>query len=411
MAGSEAFLLLEMPIAITAVALVLLLFRRTRQPMVVGYIVAGALVAPCLPMLPTVGGVPLVDAVTEVAIIVILFSVGLTFDLGRLRSTGLVSSFAGMLAIAGMVAAGLLVGLAMGWSRIDALFLGAMVAMSSTAVVTKGILDRRAEGERSSQIVAGILVVEDIVAILLLTAMTGIAVTGELRLLGLVLTLANISVFVLLFAALSYLVVPRLASYASSSDSREVYLLTSLGLCFGFALLAHVVGFSMPIGAFVAGAVLGGCQGKARFEREVRPVKDVASALFFVSIGMLLEPALVAELWLPIAVIALVFVVAKPALVFLGARAFGVDGRTALKVGLTLVAMGEFSYIIARQGHMLGATSAALYPTIVAASVVTILVGAYLNMHQSAVMSYIERRAPRPHRAVAAVASLLLHKL
>ncbi len=411
MAGAEAALLVDIPVTIAAVALVLVLFRRTRQPMVIGYIIAGALIGPYVPRMLAIGEVRLIDVTTELAIVVIMFSVGLTFNLGRLRSTGLVSSFTGVFAIAGMIVIGLATGLAFGWSRMDSLFLGAMVAMSSTAVVTKGILERRAQGERGSQIVAGILVIEDLVAVFLLTTMTGIAVTGELRLLGLAITLANIAVFVGLFIACAYLVAPRLAAHASSSGSREVYLLTALGLCFGFALLAHLVGFSMAIGAFVAGAVLGGCPDRARFEKEVWPVKDAFSAIFFVSIGMLVDPSVVVEHWLPITVIAVAFVAAKPALAYLGGRIFGVDRRTALRVGLAMVAMGEFSYIIARQGHATGVTSDFLYPVIVVASVLTILIGAYINMHHEAVVSFIASRAPRPTKGIAAVASLLLHKL
>jgi len=411
MAGAEAYLLVQLPVTLAAVALVLLLFRRTRQPMVVGYIVAGALIAPALPILPTVGGVQLVDAITEVAIVVIMFSVGLTFDLGRLRSTGLVSSFAGAFAICGMVSVGCVVGLAFGWSRMDALLLGAMVAMSSTAVVTKGILDRRAQGERSSRIVAGILVVEDLVAVFILATMTGFAVSGELRLQSMVVTLANIAVLVMLLVAVALLVAPRSAALASSSGSRRVYLLTALGLCFGFAMLAHLVGFSMAIGAFVAGAVLGGCPDRERFELEVGPVRDAASAVFFVSIGMLLETAVALEHWLPIAVIAAVFVAAKGVLASVGARVMGEDGGTALRVGMTMVVMGEFSYIIARQGAALGVASPFLYPVIVVASVLTIIVGAYFSMHQEAALSLVARAARRPTRGVAAVASLLLHKL
>jgi CPA2 family monovalent cation:H+ antiporter-2 len=411
MASAEAALLVEIPITMAAVALVLLLFRRVRQPMVIGYIIAGALIGPIVPTGLALGGVPLVDLLTDMAIVVVMFCVGLTFNLSRLRGTGLASAFTGVLAIAGMMVTGLAVGLALGWSQVDSLFLGAMVAMSSTAVVTSGILERRAEGERSSRIVAGILVIEDLVAVFLLTTMAGFSVTGEVELIGLVATIANIAILVLLLLALAYLVAPRLAAYAASSGSREVYLLTALGLCFTFALLANVVGFSMAIGAFVAGAVLGGCPDRARFEREVRPVKEVALAIFFASIGMLFAPGVALGYWLPIAAIAGLFLCAKPALTFIGARTFGVEGRTALKAGLTMMAMGEFSYIIARQGCEAGVISGFLYPVIVVASVLTILVGTYVNMHQEAVMSSIARRAPRPTKAAAAVASLLLHKL
>ena len=411
MAGGATELFVDFSIILVVAALIILLFHRLRQPIVLGYLLAGILIGPYFTFFPTVQNLDLVDSLAELAIIFIMFSLGLSFSFSRLRSIGLVAIVTGTVVIISMILVGYSLGIAFGWSDQDAFFLGSMIAISSTAVITKGILERNARSERSSQIVTGILIVEDLAVVVILALISGISTTGELRLEGLLLTTINIGLFVLLFLAFGTLVAPRFARHASSTGSRELVLMTALGLCFGFALLGHVLGFSPAIGAFVAGAGLGELPQRRSIVEEVRPVRDVFAAVFFISIGMLLDPQYLLDHWLPVVVVAVVFMTAKLALSTSVSFLFGVSARTAMEVGLMMAVLGEFSYIIAREGLVTGVIGDFLYPTIVGASIVTIVVGTQLTKHQASVIHAVEGRSPPSLKRYAAFITLAINQL
>ena len=411
MAGAESELFLDFSIVLVVAALTILLFHRLRQPIILGYILAGILIGPYVTITPTIQNISVIEALADLAIVFIMFSLGLSFSFSKLRSVGLVASVTGTIEIVSMVMVGYTLGLAFGWSDVDAFFLGAMIAISSTAVITKGILDSGSRGERSSQIVTGILIVEDLAVVVILTLITGISATGELQLEGLLMTLINIGLFIVLFLGFGFVIAPRFAKYADETGSRELILMTALGLCFCFALLGFVLGFSSAIGAFVAGAVLGELPQRERIATEVRPVRDVFAAVFFITIGMLLDPQYVLDYWLPILVVATVFIAAKMGLLTFGTFLFGVSAKTALQVGLTMVVMGEFSYIIAREGMASGVISDFIYPTVVTASVLTIVVGAQLTMNQEKVLDNIGRRTPQSVKRYTAFLTLTLNQL
>jgi len=410
MAG-EAELLTDFSIIIVVAALIILLFHRLRQPIVLGYLLAGILIGPYVTFFPTVENVDVIDALAELAIIMIMFSLGLSFSFSRLRSIGLVAIVTGTIVIISMVLIGYSLGLAFGWNDVDAFFLGAMIAISSTAVITKGILERNARGERSSQIVTGILIVEDLAVVVILALINGISTTGELRVEGLLITIINIGLFVLLFLAFGIVIAPRFARYAAGTGSRELILMTALGLCFGFALLGYVLGFSTAIGAFVAGAVLGELPQRNAIVDEVRPVRDMFAAVFFISIGMLFDPQYLVDYWLPVVVVAVVFMFSKLALSTTVTFLFGVSARTAMQVGLLMAVLGEFSYIIAREGLVAGVVSEFMYPTIVAASIVTIVTGTQLTRYQGSVIGFVERRSPDSLKRYAAFITLTINQL
>jgi CPA2 family monovalent cation:H+ antiporter-2 len=411
MAGAEAELLADFSIIIVVAAFIILLFHRLRQPIILGYLLAGILIGPYVTFFPTVQNIDVIDALASLAIIFIMFSLGLSFSFSKLRSIGLVAIATGTIVIVSMILIGYSLGLVFGWSDVDSFFLGSMIAISSTAVITKGILERNARGERSSQIVTGILIVEDLAVVVILTLITGISTTGELRFEGLMVTIINIGLFVVLFLAFGLLIAPRFAKYAAGTGSRELLLMTALGLCFGFSLLGLIVGFSPAIGAFVAGAVLGELPQRKAIEKEVRPLRDVFAAVFFISIGMLFDPQFLLDYWLPILVIAIVFMVAKMTLSTTVTFLFGVSARTAMQVGLMIVVLGEFSFIIAREGLNSGVISEFLYPTIVAASIVTIVIGTQLTKHQASVMGFVEQRSPESFKRYAAFITLTINQL
>ena len=411
MAGAEAELFVDFSIIIVVAALIILLFHRLRQPIVLGYLLAGILIGPYVTFFPTVQNIDVIDALAELAIIFIMFSLGLSFSFSKLRGIGLVAIVTGTIVVVSMILIGYSLGLAFGWSDVDSFFLGSMIAISSTVVITIGILARKARGERSSQIVTGILIVEDLAVVVILALITGISTTGELRLEGLLITVINIGLFVVLFLAFGLLIAPRFARYAAGTGSRELLLMTALGLCFGFALLGFLVGFSAAIGAFVAGAVLGELPQRRAIAREVRPLRDMFAAVFFISIGMLFDPQFLLDYWFPVLVIAVVFMVVKMSLSTIVTFLFGVSARTALKVGLMIAVMGEFSFIIAREGLNSGIISDFLYPTIVAASIVTIVLGTQLTKHQASVIGFVEHRSPESFKRYAAFITLTINQL
>ncbi len=411
MAIAEESLLADFSILLIVAAIIVLLFHRLHQPRVLGYILAGILIGPAIPYLPTIQNLDVIDAIAELAIIIIMFTLGLTFSLSKLRKTGLVASVNGPLVIVSMVIIGYATGLAFGWSDVDAFFLGCMIAISSTVVITKGLLDRKAHKERSGQIVTGMLIVEDLAVVVILTLIVGISATGKLQVQGLLLTIVDIALFVTLFITFGSLVAPRLAAYAHRTGSRELVLMTALGLCFGFSLLALVLGFSPAIGAFVAGAVLGELPERQGLKDEVRPIKDMFTAMFFVSIGMLFDPWAVLDYWLPIAVVTTVFLLAKPTVSALGTFLFGNSAKTALQVGISMMVLGEFSYIIARQGMVSGVTSDFLYPTIVTASIITIVVGSLVGSRQDATIAWIARKAPPSVKRYTAFITLTINEM
>jgi CPA2 family monovalent cation:H+ antiporter-2 len=411
MAGEATELFVDFSIIMVVAALVILLFHRLRQPIVLGYLLVGILIGPYVTFFPTVQSIDVIDALAELAIIFIMFSLGLSFSFSRLRSIGMVAIATGTLVIISMVLIGYSLGLAFGWSDVDAFFLGSMIAISSTAVITKGILERNAKGERASQIVTGILIVEDLAVVVILTLITGISSTGELRLEGLLMTIVNIGLFVLLFLAFGILIAPRFARYSAATGSRELLLMTALGLCFAFALLGFSLGFSAAIGAFVAGAVLGELPQQKRISEEVRPIRDVFAAVFFISIGMLFDPQYLVDYWVPVLIVAVVFMVAKLVLSTSVTFVFGLSAKTAMQVGLTMVVLGEFSYIIAREGEITGVTSDFLYPTVVAASILTIIVGTQLTKHQRGVIRTVEHRSPDSVKRYAAFITLAINQL
>ncbi|MCJ2539979.1 MAG: cation:proton antiporter [Candidatus Thermoplasmatota archaeon] len=411
MAGGEAELFVDFSIIIIVAALIILLFHRLRQPIVLGYLLAGILIGPYVTFFPTVQNIDVIDALAELAIIIIMFTLGLSFSFSKLRSIGLVAIVTGTIVIVSMILIGYNLGLAFGWTDVDSFFLGSMIAISSTVVITRGILERNVRSKRSSQIVTGILIVEDLAVVVILTLITGISTTGELRLEGLLITVINIGLFVVLFLAFGLLIAPRFARYAAGTGSRELVLMTALGLCFGFALLGFLVGFSAAIGAFVAGAVLGELPQRRAIAREVRPVRDMFAAVFFISIGMLFDPQFLMDYWLPILVIAGVFIVAKMILSTTVTFLFGVSAKTAMQVGLMMAVMGEFSFIIAREGLSSGIVSDFLYPTIVAASIMTIVVGTQLTKHQASVIGFVEHRSPGSFKRYAAFITLTINQL
>lgn len=409
MTGTHVDFFIDICIIMIVASIIILIFHKLKQPTVLGYILSGILIGPHMPFVRIVHNMATIETIAELGIIVLMFSLGLTFSFSKLKKIGGVSAIAGTLVIISMISIGYLLGLAFGWCDIDAFFLGTMIAISSTAIITKSIFDRNAVNQKSSQIIFGFLIVEDIAAVIILTMISGISITGEIAAQGMIIAILNVAIFMLLFISIGFLAVPKVIKYTAKSGSRELFLITALGMCFGFSLLGYALGFSLAIGAFLAGAVMGECPEGKMLSQDVRPLKDMFSAIFFISIGMLFDPTAIFVYWLPIVVITVVFLVAKTALASISTFFFGMSAENALKIGLTMGVIGEFSYIIARQGYMTGVTSTFLYPIILTASILTLVINTYVNRNTAKTIKAISRRMPISLKRYAAFITLSLN--
>jgi CPA2 family monovalent cation:H+ antiporter-2 len=260
----------------------------------------------------------------------------------------------------------------------------------------KALGDLGKSKERFAQLIFGILIIEDILAIAMITLLSGIAMTGALRVVDVGITLGKLGIFLVVTLVVGLIVVPRLLSYVAKFKSNEMLLVTVLGLCFGVSLLAVKLGFSVALGAFVIGAIIAEAREIHRIEVLTEPIRDMFSAIFFVAIGLLIDPHMLAAYWLPILVITLAVVGGKVLTCSFGAFVGGNDSRTSLRVGMGLAQIGEFSFIIASLGVTLNVTSKFIYPIAVAVSVLTTLLTPYLIKSADGFVNWFDRVAPKP---------------
>jgi CPA2 family monovalent cation:H+ antiporter-2 len=278
----------------------------------------------------------------------------------------------------------------------DSIFLGAILSISSTTIIIKTLNDLGKNKESFAQLIFGILIIEDILGIAMIALLSGIAMTGTLSASEVGITLGKLGIFLAVVLVVGLMTVPRLIGYVARFKSNEMLLITVLALCFGVSLLAVKLGYSIALGAFIIGAVIAEARQIHRIETLVEPVRDMFSAIFFVTIGLLIDPKVLATYWLPIIEITLAIVVGKVLSCAFGAFIGGNDTRTSLRVGMSLAQIGEFSFIIAALGVTLKVTSPFIYPIAVAVSAVTTLLTPYLIKSSDLVVNWFSRVAPRP---------------
>ncbi|HTH49481.1 MAG TPA: cation:proton antiporter, partial [Candidatus Limnocylindria bacterium] len=385
----------DLAVVMIVAGLVTILFHRLKQPVVLGYIVAGVIIGPHTPPFPLIHDEATIHTLAELGIIFLMFSLGLEFNLRKLRQVGVTALLAALLEIVLMVGAGYELGRLFGWSSMDSLFLGAMLAISSTTIIIKALGELGLAKERFAGLIFGILIIEDILAIVMIALLSGIAMTGTLSLAGVGLTIGKLAIFLTTALVLGLIVVPRLLGYVGRFKSNEMLLVTVLGLCFGFSLLAVKLGYSVALGAFVIGAVISEARELGRIEHLTEPLRDMFSAVFFVAIGMLIDPKMLLSYAWPIAAITVVVIVGKVLTCSFGTFIAGNDTRTSLRVGMGLAQIGEFSFIIASLGLSLKVTSDFLYPIAVTVSALTTLTTPYLIRSADGLVSWFDRSAPR----------------
>jgi CPA2 family monovalent cation:H+ antiporter-2 len=399
----------SLTIVLAVAAITTVVFQRLRQPVVLGYIIAGLIVGPHVPI-PIVADPATVQTLSELGVIMLMFSLGLEFQLVKLLRVGPAAGFTAIVQSGLAAWLGFLVGRLFGWTVLESIFAGAIVAMSSTTIIAK-VFDEERVGGRLRELVVGILLIEDLFAIIFMAVLTAVATGAGLSAQELVGTVGRIVLFLVVLLVVGILIVPRFIRLVMRIGRAETTLVASIGVCFVTAYVAQAAGYSVALGAFVAGSLVAESgQGEA-IEHLVRPVRDMFAAIFFVSVGMLIEPRLVAQHWGAVIAFTAIVLLGKTAGVVVGAFLAGTGTRTAVQAGMSLAQIGEFSFIIASLGLSLGATGNFLYPVAVAVSAVTTLTTPWLIRSSGPVAAFIDRKLPRPLQTFAALYGSWLERL
>ena len=373
----------------------LLLFRRFNLPPILGYLVAGVIVGPFTLPNPPIQDVETVRLLADLGLILLLFALGIELGWERIRQVGVRVVLIGAIEITFMMALGYEVGLLLGWSGQEAIFLGAALSISSSAVLIKMLRDTGTLMGMRGRLVVGILVVEDFAAVVLLSVLSGVATTETFQAADVAWLLGKLGIFTVATLVIGGLLTPRLVELSARYRSREALLIVSLALCFGLAMVAQELGLSAAAGAFLIGTVLGDTKYSGELLYIIVPVRDMFSALFFVSIGMLVNFSTIGEFIVPALIVAAVFIVGKMVADTMGTFVAGHDGRTSLQVGMSMPQMGEFSLAMVKVGRDYGAIGSFLYPIVTVTTAITSFVYPFLFRLADSTASFLERRSPR----------------
>jgi monovalent cation:H+ antiporter-2, CPA2 family len=377
-----------------------ILFQRMRQPVLLGYILAGVLIGPHTPGV-LVGDPRAIDDISNLGVVLLMFTLGLEFSVRKLREVGIGVLAAAVAEVGLMLWIGYGIGGLFGWTGMDALFLGAIISLSSTMVATRTLAEGGQRHQPFAQLVVGLLVAEDMLAIVMLTLLTAVALGGSVQAETAFTLVGHLGLFVIVGMILGLLLLPRLVDYVAGFDRDETLLVSVLGICFGASLFAAWMGFSVALGAFLAGAVVAESRSVGRVLHLVEPLRDMFAALFFVAIGLKIDPAMLPQYALPALLIAAVVIVGKTLACSLGIFVVGHDARTALRSGLGMAQIGEFSFVIATLGLSLGVISDFIYPIAVAVSVLCMAASPYMNRSADGLANGLRRVTPRSLRLLA----------
>jgi CPA2 family monovalent cation:H+ antiporter-2 len=399
----------SLTVVLVVAAITTVVFQKLRQPVVLGYIIAGLIVGPHVPI-PIVADPGIIQTLSELGVILLMFSLGLEFHLAKLVRVGPAAGFTAVIETSLMAWLGFLAGRAFGWTVLESVFAGAIVAISSTTIIAKAFDEQGIRGRLRERVV-GILLIEDLIAIIVMAVLTAVATGAGLSAGGVAGTVGRLVMFLVGLLVVGMLVVPRFIRYVTNIGRAETTLVASIGICFGTAYLAQRFGYSVALGAFIAGSLVAESGKAEEIERLIHPIRDVFAAIFFVSVGMLIDPALVAQHWVAVLVLSAVVVVGKITGVSVGAFLAGSGTRTAVQAGMSLAQIGEFSFIIAGLGLSLGANRQFLYPVAIAVSALTALSTPWLIRASAPSAAFIDRKLPRPLQTFAALYGSWLERL
>ena len=387
-------LISDLAIILVAAGCSTLVFKGLRQPVILGYIVAGVLAGPSVSFIPTVSDASSIRVWADIGVIFLLFAMGLEFSFRKLLSVGGTAVTAAVTIVAGMMFVGYGTGMSLGFSHMSSIFLGGMLSMSSTAIVFKAFDDMGLRGQRFTGVVLGILVVEDLVGVVLMVLLSTLAVSKQFEGAEMLGSILKLGAFLVFWSLLGIYLIPTLLKRLQRLLNDETLLIVALGLCLGMVMIAVKAGFSAALGAFVMGSLLAETVAAERITRLVEPVKNLFGAIFFVSVGMMIEPALLVRYAGPIVLLTVVVLAGQATFATLGVLVSGQPLRVAVQSGFSLTQVGEFAFIIATLGTTLHVTDDYLYPVIVAVSVVTTFLTPYMMRAADPACDYLERHLP-----------------
>lgn len=387
-------LIVDLALILGAAAVVTLLFKKIRQPVVLGYIIAGFLVGPYFTIFPTIVEIESIRIWADIGVIFLLFGLGLEFSFKKLVKVGGVATITAFTEIGLTMLLGYGVGKLLGWNTMNSLFLGGILAIASTTIIIRAFDELGVRNQKFAGIVTGVLVIEDLVAVLLMVVLSTVAVSQTFGGGEMLMSVIKLAFFLVLWFVSGIFFLPTLLKKIRGLINDETLLILSLAFCFLMVVLATYAGFSAALGAFIMGSVLAETTKAEKIEHLTRPVKNLFGAIFFVSVGMLLDPKMLALHYVPILAATLVLLLGKPLFVTLGAVAAGQPLRTAVQSGMSLSQIGELSFIIATLGLTLKVTGGFLYPVAVAVSVLTTFTTPYMIRFSEPVFKRLESILP-----------------
>jgi CPA2 family monovalent cation:H+ antiporter-2 len=384
-------LITDLAYILVVASIVTIIFKRLKQPLVLGYIVAGFLAGPHMPYTPSVSSMEGIEEWSQFGVVFLMFTLGLEFSFKKIMKMGMQPILTAIMVMCCMIGIGGMIALLFGWSSMDRLFLGGMLSMSSTTIIYKAFDDLGLRTKRFASGVISVLIIEDILGILLMVMLSALAVSRTFEGFELIKSLMQLAFFLLLWFLVGIYLLPLLLRKANKYINSETLLVVSVGLCFLMAVIATKVGYSPAFGAFMMGSILAETLEAENIEKGVGSLRDLFGAVFFVSVGMMMEPSVLSEYWLPILVLTLAVVLGQ---MFFGSLSFFATSgnvQTAVRSGFSMVQIGEFAFIIAALGQELGVTSKFLYPVVVSVSIITTFLTPYIIKFSPKAANRIEK--------------------
>lgn len=388
-------LITDLGLILMTAGIAVLLFKKMKQPLVLGYLIAGFLAGTHFDFFPSVSDIKSVEVWAEIGVIILLFSLGLEFSFKKLMKVGGTASITAVTQIIAMVLMGFLVGKWMGWSQMDSIFLGVILSISSTTIILKTFDELGVKAKKFAGIVIGSLIVQDIVAILMMVLLSTVAVSQKFSGTELIMSVLKLVFFLTAWFIGGIFFIPSLLKKAKDLLTDEMLLIISLALCLMMVILASNVGFSPALGAFIMGSIIAETTQAEHIEHLVKPVKDLFGAIFFVSVGMLIDPVMLYEHAIPVIILTFVTIFGQSISSTIGALISGQPLKQSVQTGMSLSQIGEFSFIIATLGMSMNVTSAFLYPIVVAVSAITTFTTPFMVKSAVPFSEFLERKLPK----------------
>ncbi|MBP5504584.1 MAG: cation:proton antiporter [Bacteroidales bacterium] len=384
----------DLALIFISAGIITLIFRALKQPLILGYIVAGFLVGPHFGLFPGLTKPETIEQWSEIGIIFLLFALGLEFSFKKLLKVGSSALITAATIFFGMFVTGMAVGGAMGWSHMERIFLGGMLSMSSTTIIIKAFDDLGLKGMPFTNVVFGTLVVEDLLAVVLMVLLSTMAVSQQFAGGEMAMALLKLLFFLVLWFVVGMFLIPTLFKKGRQVMNEEMLVILSVGLCFGMVALATAAGFSSALGAFVMGSLLAETLEGEHISHSIKNIKDLFGAIFFVSVGMMVDPAIIVQYWQPILILIVVVVIGIPLFATSGVLMAGQGLHSAVRSGFSMAQIGEFAFIIASLGKSLGVMADYIYPVVVAVSVITTFTTPYFMKLSEPFYGILSRKLP-----------------